>query len=44
MVACVHEKREDYTISEIGKVKAVVCRWNGRCVGNGMMIYAEVNL
>ena len=44
MVACVHEKREDYTISEIGKVKAVVCRWNGHCVGNGMMIYGEVNL
>ena len=44
MVTRVHEKREDYTISEIGKVKAVVCRWNGHCVGNGMMIYAEVNL
>jgi hypothetical protein len=44
MVACVHEKREDYTISEMGKVKAVVCHWNGHCVGNGMMIYAEVNL
>ena len=44
MVTRVHEKREDYTISEMGKVKAVVCRWNGHCVGNGMMIYAEVNL
>ena len=28
----------------MGKVKAVVCRWNGHCVGNGMMIYGEVNL
>ena len=44
MVARIHEKREDYTISEMGKVKAVVCHWNGHCVGNGMMIYAEVNL
>ena len=30
MVACVHEKREDYTISEMGKVKAVVCHWSLR--------------
>jgi hypothetical protein len=37
-------KRRHYTIPGVGKVKAVVCYWNGRCVGNGMMIYGKVNL